>query len=79
MQGFSSTVETKLTAEAGWTELMTGAYKGTFVFGYIVCVMFMLFFLALLIFSDPITKELGIYEQMQQNKRLLEMNALSAD
>jgi hypothetical protein len=50
------------SAEAGWTELMTGAYKGTFVFGYIVCVMFMLFFLALLIFSDPITKELGICE-----------------
>jgi hypothetical protein len=28
-------------AEAGWTGIMTGAYKATYVFGYIVSAMFM--------------------------------------
>eukprot|EP00878_Enallax_costatus_P017896 GHUV01018809.1.p1 GENE.GHUV01018809.1~~GHUV01018809.1.p1 ORF type:complete len:214 (+),score=62.18 GHUV01018809.1:1049-1690(+) len=78
MEGFTHTVETQLTADAGWTPMMTGAFKATYIFGYIVCVMFMLFFLTLLIFQGTVTRELGIYEQMQQQKRLLEMNALQA-
>eukprot|EP00879_Flechtneria_rotunda_P023321 GHRR01024670.1.p1 GENE.GHRR01024670.1~~GHRR01024670.1.p1 ORF type:complete len:190 (+),score=51.37 GHRR01024670.1:645-1214(+) len=78
MEGFSTTVERQLTAESGWTGVMTGAFKATYIFGYIVCVMFMLFFLTLLIFQGAVTKQLGIYDQMNQHKRQLEMNALAA-
>ncbi|WIA23005.1 hypothetical protein OEZ86_009922 [Tetradesmus obliquus] len=78
LEGFKSTVETQLTTEAGWTSIMTGAYKATYIFGYIVCVMFMLFFLTLLLMQGAVTKEIGIYDQMQQQKRFLEMNALAA-
>jgi hypothetical protein len=49
-------------AEAGWTSIMTGAFKATYIFGYIVCVMFMLFFLTLLLMQGAVTKEIGICE-----------------
>ncbi|KAF8066379.1 PHD and RING finger domain-containing protein [Scenedesmus sp. PABB004] len=77
MQGFSSTVDAQLTAAAGWTAVMTGAFRATYVLGYIVAVGFMLFTLILLVFQGAVTRELGIYEQMQQQKRLLEMNAMA--
>jgi hypothetical protein len=51
-----------LVAEAGWTSIMTGAFKATYIFGYIVCVMFMLFFLTLLLMQGAVTKEIGICE-----------------
>ena len=41
---------------------MTGAFKATYVFGYVVAVMFMLFCLILIIFQGAVTKELGICE-----------------
>lgn len=34
-------------AETGWTPLMEGAYKATFVFGYVVAAMFVVHFLVL--------------------------------
>jgi hypothetical protein len=51
-----------VNAEAGWTSIMTGAFKATYIFGYIVCVMFMLFFLTLLLMQGAVTKEIGICE-----------------
>ncbi len=41
---------------------MTGAFRASYVCAYIVCVMFILFFLTLLIFQGAVTKELGICE-----------------
>jgi hypothetical protein len=49
-------------AAAGWTSIMTGTFKATYIFGYIVCVMFMLFFLTLLLMQGAVTKEIGICE-----------------
>lgn len=47
-------------AEDGWTTVMSGAFKATYGFAYVVCVMFILFFLTLLIFQGAVTRELGI-------------------
>lgn len=73
MQGFTSTVEGQLTAESGWTSMMTGAFKATYVFGYIVACMFVIFFLVLVAAPSEF-----VDQQLLQRKRQLEMNTLSA-
>jgi hypothetical protein len=50
-------------AESDWTAYDTGAFKGTFAFAYICTILYMVFFLALLIFQGGITKQLGICER----------------
>jgi hypothetical protein len=61
-----------------WTQLATGAFQACYGFSYVVAALFMLFFLILLVFQGAVTKELGIYDQMQSQKRLAEMNALAS-
>lgn len=61
-----------------WTQLATGAFQAAYGFSYVVAALFMLFFLILLVFQGAVTKELGIYDQMQSQKRLAEMNALAS-
>eukprot|EP00877_Chromochloris_zofingiensis_P004026 jgi/Chrzof1/13624/Cz08g04170.t1 len=78
IEGFKDVVVTQLEQQDGWTTVMSGAFKATYGFAYVVCVMFILFFLTLLIFQGAVTRELGIYERMNQHKRLLEMNSLAA-
>lgn len=67
-----------MTAADNWTQLATGAFHACYGLSYLVSCMFMLFFLVLLVFQGAVTKELGIYDQMQQQKRLAEMNALAS-
>jgi alcohol dehydrogenase YqhD (iron-dependent ADH family) len=43
-----------------------------------VAALFMLFFLVLLVFQGAVTKAAGIYDQMQQHKRMAELNTLAA-
>lgn len=73
MQGFTSTVEHQLTADAGWTPMMTGAFKATYIFGYIVACMFVVFFLVLVAAPSEF-----VDQQLLHRKRQLEMNTLSA-
>ena len=42
--------------------MMTGAFKATYGFAYLCCVLFIIFFLVLLVFQGAVTKEIGICE-----------------
>lgn len=43
-----------------WTELNSGVYVATIVFAYLCFVMFLLFFVALILFQGAVSDELGI-------------------
>lgn len=78
MEGFQPIVSDQLQNQTYWSEMDTGAFQGTYSFAYICSAMFLFFFLCLLVFQSGVTKQLGIYEQMQSHKRILEMNSLAA-
>jgi len=50
----------RLAVAGSWSKVNTGTYLGTIGFAYLCFVMFILFFLALVMFQSAVNEELGL-------------------
>ena len=66
-----------LRAAEGWSSIATGTFTAAYGLSYVVSALFMAFFLSLLVFQGAVTKAAGIYDQLQQQKRMAELNTLA--
>lgn len=74
---FSSTALKEQSKGTGWTQYYTEIYHSTVVCNYICAALFILFFLALVIFQGGISKHLNMFDAATDRKRQLELAAIA--
>lgn len=76
--GFYPVVQSYLETDTKWSKVDTGAYAGTTAFAFICAAFYMFFFVCLVVFQGGIMKQTGLYDPRQDQKRKLEMAAMSS-